>query len=71
MYSPQIHQDIARYRQADMLREARRERLAAIAAGTKPNGPGRLARLGGILSSLALPHRGLVGSQRPAVGPTS
>ena len=42
MYSPQIHEEIARYRQADMRREARRERLAAMAA---TNGPGKLARL--------------------------
>ena len=50
MYSPQIHEEIARYRQADMRREARRERLAAMAA---TNGPGKLARLGGVLASVA------------------
>ena len=67
MYSPQLHQEIARHRQADMLREARHERLAAIAAAAKPNGPGRLARVGGLLSSVASPWRGRVAARQPAV----
>ena len=67
MYSPQIHQDIARHRQADMLRDAHRERLAAIAAEAKPNGPGRLARVGSVLSSLAVPRRSRVAVRQPAV----
>jgi hypothetical protein len=50
VYSPQIHEEIARQRQADMRREAHSERLAAIAA---TNGPGKLARLGGVLASVA------------------
>jgi hypothetical protein len=52
VYSSQIHQEIARQRQAEMRREAHRERLAAIAAA---HGPGKLARLGGVLASVA--HR--------------
>ena len=52
MYSSQIHQEVARQRQAEMRREAHRERLAAIAA---THGPGKLARLGGVLASVA--HR--------------
>lgn len=67
MYSPQLHQEIARQRQADMRREAHGERLAAIAAAAKPNGPGRLARVGGVLSSVAAPWRGRVARQRPAI----
>ena len=50
MYSPQIHEEIARHRQADIRREAHRERLAALAAA---NGPGKLARLGSVLASVA------------------
>jgi hypothetical protein len=67
VYSPQIHQEIARHRQADMLREAQRERLAAVAAAT-PSGPGKLALLGGIFSRVALPRRTRVAGQQPAVG---
>jgi hypothetical protein len=68
VYSPQIHQDIARYRQADMLREAQRERLAAIAAAAKPNGPGKLARIGSVLSSVAASWRDRPAEHQPAVG---
>jgi hypothetical protein len=50
VYSPQIHEEISRQRQADLQREAHRERLAALAA---INGPGKLARLGGVLASVA------------------
>jgi hypothetical protein len=50
--SPQIHQEIARRRQAEMRHEAHRERLAAIAAA---QGPGKLARFAGVLASVA--HR--------------
>lgn len=71
MYSPQLHQEIARHRQTDMLRDAHRERLAAIAAAAKPNGPGKLARVGSVLSSIPLPRRGRVIGQRPAVGPAA
>ena len=67
MYSPQLHQDIARHRQADMLREADRERLAAVAAAAKPNGPGRLGRVGSVLSGLALHRRARGAGGRPAV----
>jgi hypothetical protein len=67
VYSPQLHQDIARHRQADMLREAHRERLAAIAAAAKPNGPGKLARVGSVLSSISLPRRSRVAAPQPAV----
>jgi hypothetical protein len=67
VYSPQIHQDIARHRQADMLREADRQRLAAIAAGAKPNGPGKLARFGSVLSSITLQRRSPVAGGQPAV----
>jgi hypothetical protein len=66
VYSPQIHEDIARHRQADMLREANRERLAAVAAA-KPNDPGKLALVGGILSKIALPRRSRVADGRPAI----
>jgi hypothetical protein len=65
--SPQIHQEIARHRHADMLREAQRERLAAIAAAPKPNGPGKIARVGSVLSSLGIPWRDRPARQRPAV----
>jgi hypothetical protein len=68
VYSPQLHQDIARHRQADMLREAHRQRLANVAAAAKPNGPGKLARIGSVLSSIPLPRRSRVVGQRPAVG---
>jgi hypothetical protein len=68
VYSPQIHQDIARYRQADMLREAKQERLAAIAAAAKPNGPGKLARIGSVLSSISVQRRTRVAGGQPAVG---
>ena len=67
MYSPQLHQDIARHRQADMLREADRQRLAAVAAAAKPNGPGRLARVGNVLSGIALQRRTRAAGGRPAV----
>jgi hypothetical protein len=67
VYSPQIHQDIARHRQADMLREAHRERLAAIAAAAKPNGPGKLARIGSVLSSISVQRRTRVTGGQPAV----
>jgi hypothetical protein len=67
VYSPQLHQDIARYRQADLMRDAHRERLAAIAAAAKPNGPGMLARVGSVLSSVAAPWRDRPGYHRPAV----
>jgi len=67
VYSPQIHQDIARHRQADMLREAHRERLAAMAAAAKPNGPGKLARLGSVLLSISVPRRSRVPRGQPAV----
>ena len=50
MSSPHIHEVIAGQRQADLRREAHRERLAAIAAA---HGPGKLARLGGVLASVA------------------
>jgi hypothetical protein len=66
VYSPQIHQEIARHREADMLREAQRERLAAVAAAT-PRGPGTLALLGGMFSRIALPRRNRVAGQQPAV----
>jgi hypothetical protein len=66
VYSPQIHQDIARHRQADMLREAHRERLAAVAAA-KPNGPGKLALLGGIFSRIAPPRRSRAAGGAPAI----
>jgi hypothetical protein len=65
VYSPQIHQEIARHREADMLREAQRERLAAVAA--TPRGPGTLALLGGMFSRIALPRRTRVAGQQPAV----
>lgn len=71
MYSPQIHQDIARHRQADMLREAHKERLAAIAAAAKPNGPGKLARVGSVLSSIPLPRRSRIADRQPAVDAAS
>ena len=67
MYSPQIHQEISRHRQADMLREARREQLAAAAAAAHPHGPGKLALLGGIDSRIALPGRNRVAGPQPAV----
>lgn len=67
MYSPQMHQDIARHRQADMLREAHRERLAAVAAAAKPNGPGKLARIGSVLSSIAVQRRSRAVRRRPAI----
>jgi hypothetical protein len=67
VYSPQLHQDIARHRQADMLREAHRERLAAIAAAAKPNGPGKLARIGSVLSSISIQRRPRVAGGQPAV----
>jgi hypothetical protein len=67
VYSPQMNQDIARHRQADMLRDAHRQRLAAIAAAAKPNGPGRLALVGSVLSSIPLPRRSHVARRRPAV----
>jgi len=67
VYSPQIHQEIARHRQADMLHEAHRERLAAVAAAAKPSGPGRLARVGSVLSSIPLPRRSRVAGGQPAV----
>jgi hypothetical protein len=67
VYSPQIHQDIARHRQADMVREAHRERLAAVAAAAKPNGPGKLALVGGIFSRIALPRRSRDAGGRPAI----
>jgi hypothetical protein len=66
VYSLQINQEIARHRQADMLRDAHRERLAAMAAA-KPSGPGRLALIGGIVSRIALPRRGRVAGPKPAV----
>lgn len=67
MYSPQMNQDIARHRQADMLREAHRQRLANVAAAAKPNGLGKLARVGSVLSSIPLPRRTHVARRRPAV----
>jgi hypothetical protein len=67
VYSPQLNQEIARHRQADMLRDAHRERLAAIAAAAKPNGPGRLARVGSVLSSITVPRRTRVAGGQPAV----
>jgi hypothetical protein len=67
VYSPQIHQDIARHRQADMLREAHRERLAAVAAAAKPNGPGKLALVGDIVSRIALPRRSRAAGGAPAL----
>jgi hypothetical protein len=67
VYSPQIHEEIARHRQADMRREARRERLAAMAA---TNGPGKLARLGGVLASVAKRRR-LVARRELASGSIS
>jgi hypothetical protein len=70
VHSPQIHQDIARHRQADMLRQANRERLAAVAAA-KPNGPGKLALVGGIFSRIALARRSRVARGRPAIDPAS
>jgi hypothetical protein len=71
VHSPQIHQDIARHRQADMLRQANRERLAAVAAAAKPNGPGKLALVGGIFSRIALARRSRVARGRPAIDPAS
>jgi hypothetical protein len=67
VYSPQIHQDIARHRQADMLREAHRERLAAVAAAAKPNGPGKMARIGTVLSNITVPRRIHVARRQPAI----
>jgi hypothetical protein len=49
--SPQIHQELARQRQADMLREAQRERLAAVAAG-RDSGP-RLAWAWTLMASVS------------------
>jgi hypothetical protein len=67
VYSPQLHQDIARHRQADMLREADRQRLAAIAVGANPRGPSTLGRIGSLLSQITVKRRTrLVGGQ-PAV----
>jgi hypothetical protein len=77
VYSPQIHEEIARHRQAEMRRDAHRERLAALAAA---NGPGKLARLGGVLASVADGRRriarrelavGSISSARTAVRPTA
>ena len=73
MYSPQIHDGIARQRQADLRREAHRERLAALAA---TNGPGKLARLGGVLASVAnrrrrLARRELAAGSILPIGPSA
>jgi hypothetical protein len=67
VYSPQMNQDIARHRQADMLREAHRQRLANVAAAAKPNGPGKLARIGSVLSSISIQRRTRVAGGQPAV----
>jgi hypothetical protein len=50
-----------------MLREAHRERLAAMAAAAKPSGPGRLALIGSIVSRIALLSRSRVAGPKPAV----
>lgn len=68
MHSPQIHQDIARYRQADMLREAHRERLAFVAAAGKPKSLGMLARVG---RAFPLKRRALVAGGQPAIDPAA
>ncbi len=52
MYSPQIHQEVGRQRQSEMLAVARRERVAATAAAAKPDRPGRLGRIGSTWSSI-------------------
>ncbi|MGH3116788.1 MAG: hypothetical protein ACRDQ2_06675 [Gaiellales bacterium] len=39
-----------------MLRAAHGQRLANVAAAAKPNGPGKLARIGSVLSSIPLPR---------------
>jgi hypothetical protein len=70
VYSPQIHQDIARLRQADMRREAHGERLAAIAAA-KPNGPGKFACVRHIFSNVAAAWRGPLGHRQPALDSAS
>jgi hypothetical protein len=67
VHSPQIHQDIARHRQADMLREAHRQRLAALAAAPKPKGPSTLGRIGSLLSSLGVQRRDRVVGSEPAI----
>jgi hypothetical protein len=54
-----------------MLREAHRQRLANVAAAAKPNGPGKLARIGSVLSSISIQRRSRVVGQRPAVGPAA
>jgi hypothetical protein len=71
VYSPQLHEDIARHRQADMLREGRRQRLATLAAAAKPNGPGKLSRVGGLLASVTTPLRGRVPGHGPALDPAA
>jgi hypothetical protein len=50
-----------------MLREAHRERLAAVAAAAKLNGPGKLALVGGIFSRIALPRSSRAASGAPAL----
>jgi hypothetical protein len=43
---PTSHQEIARARQADFLRQATQERLAAIAREGRPTAPARLRQAG-------------------------
>jgi hypothetical protein len=50
-----------------MLREAHRERLAAVAAAAKPNGPGKLALVGDIVSRIALPRRSRAAGGAPTL----
>jgi hypothetical protein len=59
VYSPQIHEDVARHRQADMLREARRERLAATAAAARREGLGKLAHVSSVFARVSAPVRAL------------
>jgi hypothetical protein len=50
-----------------MLREAHRERLAAVAAAAKANGPGKLALVGDIVSRIALPRRSRAAGGAPTL----
>ena len=63
MYSPQIHEEIARQRHADLLREARKEQLASLAERA-PSTSGALAGARAVAEMLALRLR-----RRPGRGP--
>jgi hypothetical protein len=63
---PQSHQEIARARHADLIREATQERLARHARDGAPDSPGRV-RVGDMALRWALTVVRRVGTRRAAV----